>query len=58
MKGIIRMLSIGVAILSLLFGADTAQPQSFPSKPVTVIVPAPPGGTADISMRIIAHKLT
>jgi len=59
MKGTIRIVSIGVvAILFLLYGVNSAQPQSFPSKPVTVIVPAPPGGTADISMRIIAHKLT
>jgi len=59
MKGIIRIAGIGIAtILFLLYGTNSVQSQSFPSKPVTVIVPAPPGGTADISMRIIAHKLT
>ncbi|OGP62659.1 MAG: hypothetical protein A2169_06825 [Deltaproteobacteria bacterium RBG_13_47_9] len=58
MKGIIRIVSIGIVVLFLLYSVDSAQPQSFPSKPVTVIVPAPPGGTADISMRIIAHRLT
>jgi tripartite-type tricarboxylate transporter receptor subunit TctC len=59
MKRTIRLVSIAVAaIFFLLYGTDSAQSQGFPSKPVTVIVPAPPGGTADISMRIIAHRLT
>jgi len=58
MKEIIRISGIGIIVLFLLCSAHPAQSQSFPSKPVTVIVPAPPGGTADISMRIIAHKLT
>jgi tripartite-type tricarboxylate transporter receptor subunit TctC len=59
MKGTIRIVSIGIAaVFFMLYGLNSAHPQSFPSKPVTVIVPAPPGGTADISMRIIAHKLT
>jgi tripartite-type tricarboxylate transporter receptor subunit TctC len=39
-------------------GAARAASPAFPTKPVTIIVPAPPGGTADISMRIIAHKLS
>ena len=58
MKEIIRISGIGIIVLFLLCGAYPAQSQVFPSKPVMVIVPAPPGGTADISMRIIAHKLT
>jgi tripartite-type tricarboxylate transporter receptor subunit TctC len=58
MKKIICGFCIGITIFILLTGGGAAQPQGFPSKPVTVIVPAPPGGTADISMRIMAHKLS
>jgi len=58
MKGIIRIVGIGLGVFFWLYSVGSAQPQNFPSKPVTVIVPAPPGGTADTSIRIIAHKLT
>lgn len=58
MKGIIRAVGIGIFVLCLFCNVDFGHAQSFPSKPVTVIVPAPPGGTADISMRIIASKLS
>ncbi len=57
MEGAIRIVGTGLAALFLVSSVVCVEAQSFPSKPVTVIVPAPPGGTADISMRIIAHKL-
>jgi tripartite-type tricarboxylate transporter receptor subunit TctC len=57
MKKAICMVGTGLIALVFLAGGGVAQPPGFPAKPVTVIVPAPPGGTADISMRIIAHKL-
>jgi tripartite-type tricarboxylate transporter receptor subunit TctC len=40
------------AVLFLVLGNAFAQ--SFPSKPVTMIVPWPPGGSTDLSMRAIA----
>lgn len=57
MKRTFRMIIAGVIALFPLSGLLYGESPKFPAKPITIIVPAPPGGTADISMRIIAHKL-
>jgi tripartite-type tricarboxylate transporter receptor subunit TctC len=43
--------------IHLALGAPPALAQTFPSKPVTLIVPYPPGGAADIMGRIMARAL-
>ena len=43
--------------LLLAFMAPGAAAQSYPSKPVRLIVPFPPGGTADTLARLTAEKL-
>ena len=40
-----------------LFAAGTVLAQTYPSKPLRVIVPFPPGGTADLLSRTTAQKL-
>jgi tripartite-type tricarboxylate transporter receptor subunit TctC len=43
--------------LALLAGITGAQAQNFPTRPVTLIVPFPPGGSTDTAARIIAERM-
>jgi tripartite-type tricarboxylate transporter receptor subunit TctC len=44
-----------LAMLALLFAASISSAQNFPSKPVTLIVPWPAGGSTDLVMRALAN---
>ncbi|HZE60717.1 MAG TPA: tripartite tricarboxylate transporter substrate binding protein [Burkholderiales bacterium] len=49
--------STTVTVFALLLSA-LAQAQSYPTKPVRIIVPFPPGNTTDIMSRLIAPKMS
>jgi tripartite-type tricarboxylate transporter receptor subunit TctC len=50
-----RRLTIAVAAVGMLISA-AASAQEYPTKPITLIVPWPAGGSTDISMRAIAES--
>ena len=54
---ITRGFLLGVALLAGVVSAGSALAQSWPTKPVTVIVPWPPGGPSDTAARPIAKGL-
>src|SRR5271166_5258353 len=51
-----RILAAG-SIFALVFGAVPASAQDYPSRPVKVIVPTPPGGPVDVVGRLTANYL-
>jgi tripartite-type tricarboxylate transporter receptor subunit TctC len=52
---VVRLIS--VIAVSLLCGVTYAQAQSYPTKPIRMLVGFPPGGPTDVVGRIIADKL-
>lgn len=54
--------ALGVGVFSGVHAADKApaadSAQAWPSRPITLIVPFPPGGTTDVTGRILAKALT
>ena len=46
-----------VAAIALAACAAAVQAQGFPSRPITLVVPFPPGGSTDTAARIIADRM-
>jgi tripartite-type tricarboxylate transporter receptor subunit TctC len=52
------LLSLGASAATLPIFSPIAGAQVYPSRPITIIVPVPPGGVADPVARILADHLT
>ena len=53
-----NLLLATLAGAALLAGAGPLQAQAFPTKPITLVVPFPPGGGPDVAARVIGEKLS
>ncbi len=48
---------IAAVALVLFAGSAVAQAQNFPTRPITLVVPFPPGGSTDTAARIIGERM-
>ena len=56
--GMRYLMLLVVAVSSSSLTAPAAEAQSYPSRPIRMIIPFPPGGSLDITMRVVAPKMT
>ena len=53
-----KLIYRSLAIVSLALGANFVNAQAFPDRPITLVVPNPPGGLVDTSARLLSEPLT
>ncbi len=56
-NNLIRHVFCVVFALASIFGVSTAHAADWPTRPITMVVPYPPGGSIDVLGRIVGQKL-
>ena len=52
-----KLIALGCTFLAMATAAPAQAQSDFPSRPITIIVPFPPGGSSDVITRLVAQKL-
>lgn len=52
------VISTLLATLALTIPISNTRADDYPSRPITIVVPFPPGGSSDIVMRLVAYKVS
>ena len=53
----IRRLTAVLLVVLAAGAADQAQAQNYPSRPLRILIPFPPGGAPDVLARLVGDKL-
>ena len=54
---LVRRLLVGALVGWLCLSAGAAAPQPYPSRPIKIVVPSPPGGSTDLLARAVGQRL-
>ena len=58
MQRLVRPIAAAALLAAGALACTLAQAQTYPTKPITIVVPASPGGAIDLAARLIGQKLS
>jgi tripartite-type tricarboxylate transporter receptor subunit TctC len=57
MKRVLVVVGLLMVVCGVSMGTSTAQAQSYPNRPITLIIPIPAGGGGDVNARLLIEEL-